>query len=90
MSSVSSVSARELIGARVTPHFTNPREHPKVLREFLEHMQVRNAIERETAKSLLIHKLLQRARSQSFLVELVWFIASGGGNGKIATILMAT
>ncbi len=81
MFSVPSVRAGELIGTRVTPHFANPREHSKVLLQFLGHMQVHNAFERETAKSLLIHKFLQRARNQSFLVELVHFNVSGGAGG---------
>ncbi len=81
MFSVPPVRARELIGTRVTPHFANPREHSKVLRQFLDPMQVRNAFERETAKSLLIHKFLRRARSHSFLVELVPFNASVGAEG---------
>ncbi len=79
MFSVPSVRATELVGTRVTPHFANPREHSKVLRQLLEHMQVRNAFELETAKSLLIHKFLQRARSQFFLVEWLRFNVSGGG-----------
>ncbi len=77
MFSVPSVGARELIGARLTPHFANPREHSKVLQQLLEHMLVRNAFEQETAKSLLIHKFLQRARNQSFLVELLRLNVSG-------------
>ncbi len=78
MFSVPSVRARELIGTRVTPHFANPRERSKVLRQLLVHMQVHNAFERETAKSLPIHKPLQRAKSLSFLVELPRFNVSGG------------
>ncbi len=76
MFSVPSMRARGLIGTRVTPHFANPREHSKVLRHLLEHMQVRNTFERETAKSLLLHKFLHRAEASLFW--WCWFSSMRG------------